>query len=147
MEITSLNHLLAQTIPVKSLIGKPVLWKDGTELGAITRVHVRVNKKIIAGVSFSLPNDAKQVHFLGSEFIQTVSPNEIITNIMPSDLFTDKQIYDAQGNLLGTVQSVVCKKDESFFEGMLEIKKAQEISFASMEDVVLCSSKIVVDTE
>ncbi len=96
---------LEQTSNSKSVVGQKVLTKDGQEIGKISAVRLHPRTLQVEGVIVD-KGLFKDNYYIGRDYIETLNEEGAMLNIVPSEEFAGKDVYDIDGEKVAKVREV-----------------------------------------
>jgi sporulation protein YlmC with PRC-barrel domain len=105
MEIRSTSLPISATIPDTAILGRKVLAKNGEKIGDVAGLYIDPKKLTIEGIRVD-KGVFKFDHYIGNNYIETVSDKGVILNITPLDEFVGKKAIDSAGKELGKIKQI-----------------------------------------
>jgi sporulation protein YlmC with PRC-barrel domain len=105
MEIRSTSLPISETIPETAVLGRKVLGKNGEKIGDVAGLYIDPKKLNIEGIRVD-KGVFKFDHYIGNNYIETISDKGVILNITPLDEFVGKRVIDSAGKELGKVKQI-----------------------------------------
>jgi sporulation protein YlmC with PRC-barrel domain len=105
MEIRSTSLPISETIPDTAVLGRKVLGKNGEKIGDVAGLYIDSKKLTIEGIRVD-KGVFKFDHYIGNNYIETISDEGVILNITPLDEFVGKKVIDSAGKELGKVKQI-----------------------------------------
>ncbi len=105
MEIRSTSLPISATIPDTAVLGRKVLAKNGEKIGDVAGLYIDPKNLTIEGIRVD-KGVFKFDHYIGNNFIETISDEGVILNITPLDEFVGKKVVDSAGKELGKVKQI-----------------------------------------
>ena len=93
------------TLQTKQLIGKEIRSRDGSVVGKVYSLMIDPHDLSVQGITAYKGMFASD-YYIGKEYIESITKDGIMLNIVPKQYFKDKAIIDAGGRHVGTVRHI-----------------------------------------
>ena len=103
--ISSLSLHSGDTFKLSEILSQKVIAKDGSELGILSEMYIDPSDMKVAMIKVD-KGIFREPYYVGSEFIDEMSPFGIILSITPAQEFKGKPVYDKKGKKIGNVSDV-----------------------------------------
>jgi len=91
------------------ILGKAAVDPEGSILGVVSKVHVEKSDMKIVGITIDMGVMRPDL-FIGANFIKEFGKDAILLSRVPIDKFKGLKVMSHQGELIGTVKSLVEEK-------------------------------------
>lgn len=90
------------------ILGKVALDSEGGVLGTVIKLHIDKKMKQMTGITVD-QGFLKPDLFIGINYIRTFGVDAILLNEVPLDTLKGKRVLTVQGNIVGSVKTVITK--------------------------------------